>query len=291
MNKLEPETIGEPADLRLQEIQASLRRLERQDWWLWCAAIVVMLLLSVALISLSFPVLMKEYDAFFQFHLSLAVRGLIGLVLLFSVYTIYQQILIKRLRRQLAQQMGLAAKLYFRSEEFQQLAMRDPLTGLYNRRFAEQRLAVEVSRSRRKGYPFAVLVLDLNDLKQINDRYGHSAGDFVLKEFAERLKTIRVSDLAVRTGGDEFMVILPECNRGQVECVLARLAHLEVDFRGHKIPMTFSAGWADYQASEEPEQLLERADQALYADKQAKKGRKDPIKSPAFPDQHSGTQQ
>ena len=278
MDRLEQQLPEDSSAILLQDIRASLRRLERRDWWLWWAAVVVMLLLTVAVVSLSIPALLKEQDSFSQFHLQQAVRGLVGLVLLFNTYTIYQQILIKRLRRQLAEQIDAIAHLELRAQEFHNLSLLDPLTGLYNRRFAEQRLSEEVARSRRHGNPLTVLALDLNDFKQINDRYGHPAGDLVLKAFAERLRKVsRGSDLAVRLGGDEFLVLLPECRPDQVRHLLPRLGPLEVDFHGKKIPVTFSAGWAGYQFDERPEQLLERADQALYADKRAAKQGVPPI--------------
>ena len=276
MNTLEPPLPETPAGTPVDEIQASLRRIERHDWWLWCAAVVVMLLLTVAVISLSVPWIQKEESSFFQFHLQLAVRGLVGLVLLFNIYGIYQQILIKRLRRQLVQQMEMTAKFLTRAEEFRKLATLDPLTGLYNRRFAEQRLAAEVARCQRQGHALTLLLLDLNEFKQINDRYGHSGGDLVLKRFAESLnEVLRVSDLAVRMGGDEFMVLLPDCRPEELPYLLARLSPLEVDLRGQKIHVTFAAGWVGYQSGELPEHLLERADQALYADKQTGKDRAD----------------
>ena len=81
------------------------------------------------------------------------MRGLVGLVLLFNTYTIYQQVLIKRLRRQLSEQLEVMGRLKTRADESQRLATIDPLTGLYNRRFAEQRLAAEASRSQRHGHP------------------------------------------------------------------------------------------------------------------------------------------
>ena len=255
----------------MQRIRQSLARLERQDWWLWSAAVVVMLLLTVAVVSMSLPALMSDPYSFFQFHLEQAVRGLVGLVLLFNIYTIYQQVLIKRLRGQLASQIEMLASLRLRANEYHKLAMVDPLTGLYNRRFAELRLAAEVDRSKRYGHPLTVLVLDLNDFKQINDRYGHLAGDVVLKEFGNRLcRSIRVSDLAVRMGGDEFLVILPECPAEQIPGLLTRMANLEVNFRGTTIPVRFSAGIAGFGPLETAEQMLERADQALYAHKSEK---------------------
>jgi diguanylate cyclase (GGDEF)-like protein len=256
----------------MQEIQESLRRLERRDWWLWWGAVVVMLVLTLAVVSLSVPSLIRETDQYFQLNLSLAVRSLVALVLLFNVYTIYQQVLIKRLRVQMAEHVEIMTRLKVRAEEFHKLATLDPLTGLYNRRLAEQRLEGEVSRSQRYGHPLTILAFDLNGFKQINDRYGHAAGDLVLREFAQRLNSaIRVSDLAVRMGGDEFLVLLPECMPQQVQSLLERLRGIEVDCRGQRIPVTYSAGWAGYEPGETAEQMLERADQALYADKRAKK--------------------
>ncbi len=261
-----------PTQGRLEEIQASLRKLERRDWWLWILAIVVMLLLTLAVISLSFPNLLKVEDPFFQFGLNQAVRGLVALVLLFNTYTIYQQVMVKRVRRQLSQQLEAMGRLQVRAEEYHKQATIDALTGLYNRRFGEQRLEAEADRSRRHGRPLTVLALDLNNFKKINDRYGHPAGDLVLKEFSARLNgTIRVSDQAMRMGGDEFMVLLPECPSEQVQAMLSRLRPLEVEYQGHKIPVTFSAGWVSYESGETTEQFLERADRTLYADKQARK--------------------
>ncbi len=257
---------------RLEEIQASLKKLERRDWWLWVMAIIVMLMLTVAVVSLSFPGLLKVDDPFFQFSLNQSVRGLVGLVLLFNTYTVYQQVLIKRLRRQLSEQLEVMGRLKIRGDEFHRLATVDPLTGLYNRRFAEQRLSAEASRSKRYGHPLTVVTFDLNSFKQINDQYGHPVGDQVLKEFAERLNSaIRVSDYAVRMGGDEFLVILPECPADQVQGLFQRLGEIEVNHNGHRIPVTFSAGWVGYETDESPEHFLERADQLLYADKRIKK--------------------
>jgi diguanylate cyclase (GGDEF)-like protein len=259
------------AEHRSQEIRRSLRRIERHDWWLWGYAFLVILSLTAAVVALSISVLTRPDEPFFQFHIGQSVRGLVGVVLLFNVYTIYQQTQLKGLRRQLAEQIEIAAKQHLRAEEFLKLAMLDPLTDLHNRRFAEERLAAEVIRSQRHGHSLAVLMLDLNDFKQINDRYGHFAGDLALKEFASRLiKAIRGSDLAVRIGGDEFLVILPECQFGQVQQVLARLKPLEINLHGKKISFSFSAGWTDYQPGEPPEELLERADAALYVEKHHK---------------------
>jgi diguanylate cyclase (GGDEF)-like protein len=269
---MHPESAIETGMEEMQRIRRSLERLERHDWWLWSAAVVVMLLLTVAVVSMSLPTLMADPHSFFQFHLEQSVRGLVGLVLIFNLYTVYQQVLIKRLRAQLAEQIQLMAGLRLRANEYHQLAMVDSLTGLYNRRFAEQRLIAEVDRSKRYGHPLTVLLIDLDDFKQINDKHGHLAGDLVLKEFGQRLsRFVRVSDVPVRMGGDEFMVVLPECSADQIPGLLRRLAGLQVEYRGTSIPVCFSAGAAGFNAHESPEEMLERADQALYARKSGEK--------------------
>lgn len=256
---------------QLQQIEIArknLKGLERRDWWLWWSAVTVMLLLTLAVVTVSLPNILRESDRVFQLNLSLAVHGLVALVLLFNTYTIYQQWLIKRLRTQTAQHLEILSRLRIRAEEFQQLATRDSLTGLSNRRLGEERLAAEAARSERHGHPLSVLLLDLNRFKGINDRYGHAAGDLVLQAFAARLnKVIRASDLAARLGGDEFLLILPECPPDRIPLLLNRLGQLEVQWKGEKLKVASAAGWAGYQKGETPAQLIERADRILYANK------------------------
>ena len=248
-----------------KELREERRRIDRRDWWVRSYSIFVILLLTFAVISLTLPAVLNGEETFFNIKLTEAVFGLITLILLLNVYTIYQEILIKRLRRQLVEKQD-------HSHILRNLAMIDPLTGLYNRRFAEQRLATEVARSEHRGHPLTVLTLDLNNFKEINDTYGHPAGDQVLQEFASRLnKVIRGSDLAVRLGGDEFLVVLPECTLEQLKLVLERLQSFELDWQGQKIPVSFSAGWKDYKMGDRPDEMLAGADQALYTSKRASK--------------------
>jgi diguanylate cyclase len=263
---------------RNQEIQRDLRRLGRNDWSLWALAILVILSLTAAVASLSLSIISEPNEPFYEFHISQSVRGLVGLVLVFSVYTLYQQVQLRRTRGRLGEQIAIAAQQQLRAEEFLKLAMVDPLTGLHNRRYAQERLATEIARAQRHQSSLTVLTLDLNDFKRINDRYGHPAGDLALQRFAERLsRAIRGSDLAVRMGGDEFVVLLPECPLGQVQAVLKRLSPLEIEVEGEKVFFGFSAGWTEYRAGETPEQLLKRADHSLYADKQNRKREPQPV--------------
>jgi diguanylate cyclase (GGDEF)-like protein len=250
---------------RDQELAREFEKIEKRDWWVWGYSIFVVLLLAFAGIAFSLPAVRRGAETIFKINMVDAVLGLVALVVLFNIYAVSQEILIKRLRRQLAEKQG-------HSDLLRNLAMVDPLTGLYNRRFAEQRLAAEVARSERKGHPLTILTLDLDNFKKINDVCGHPAGDLVLQEFAARLNNvIRGGDLAVRLGGDEFLVLLPECTSQQLQLVLGRLGSLEVDWHGQEIPITFSAGWKQYVVGERPEEMLARADELLYARKRASK--------------------
>src|SRR5258706_4156235 len=275
-----PNTASERA--RDQELAREFKKIEKRDWWVWGYSIFVVVFLACVVIAFSLPAVWHGAETILNIDIKITdvVFGLIVLVVLFNVYAVSQAILIKRLRRQLAEKQG-------HSDLLRNLAMVDPLTGLYNRRFAEQRLAAEVARSERKGHPLTELTLDLNRFQQINDTFGHSAGDQVLQEFAARLnKVIRGADLAVRLGGDEFLVLLPECTLPQLQLVLGRLGSLEVDWQGQKIPVTFSAGWKQYEMGERPEEMLARADELLYSRKRAGK-----VTPPLADDHHQAPEQ
>lgn len=253
------------ATARDQALAREFQRMQRRDWWLWGYSIFVLLLLTSAVTVFFLPAVRRGAETIFKIRMVDIVFGLIALVVLFNVYAVSQAILIRRLRRQLAEKQG-------HSDLLRNLAMVDPLTGLNNRRFAEQRLAAEVARSERKGHPLTILTLDLNNFKEINDTYGHPAGDLVLQKFATHLNNvIRGGDLAVRLGGDEFLVLLPECTSQQLQLVLGRLGSLQVDWNGQEIPITFSAGWKQYELGERPEEMLARADELLYVRKRAGK--------------------
>src|SRR5580704_17086366 len=150
---------------RTQEIRRGLQILAQHDWSLWGTAVVVILSLTAAVGSFSIWITSEPKDPFYEFHVSQSVRGLLGLVLLFSVYTLYQQLQLKRIRGQLAEQIDVAGQEQKRAEEFLKLAILDPLTGLHNRRFAEERLAAEISRAQRYRSSLTVLMMDLDNFK------------------------------------------------------------------------------------------------------------------------------
>lgn len=266
----------------LEETRQRLKNLESRDWWLWGTAVTILLLIASALFVLQLPGLLHEKELPQSQDLNLAVRALFVLVALFSGSAIYQQVAIKRLRGRMASQIGMIAALEARAEVFEKLAILDPLTGLFNRRFATDHLPSEIARAERQGYPFTLLMIDLDGFKQINDVYGHAAGDMALREFAHALKkSVRSSDLPVRMGGDEFMVLLPECRSYSVPEALARLKGLTVQHNGSEFPLKFSAGWAEWRPGETPEQLVDRTDHAVYTDKRTGKAAEQVLRAEA----------
>jgi diguanylate cyclase (GGDEF)-like protein len=244
---------------------------------MWSSAVMVTLLLTLGIASFAFPGLLSQDDGLYTLQLNLALRGLVGLVLLFNVYTVYQQLQIQRIQHKLSDQVEALGKIEVRTEEVYKLAALDVLTGLYNRRSGEQRLAEEISRAQRHDRPLTILLFDLDGLKDVNDKFGHAAGDEMIRRFAEYLSSaIRGSDLAVRLGGDEFLVLLPECKLEDVRHILNRLKDKKIESSGQSIPITFSAGWSNFRLGESSEALLKRADDALYVNKRASKERNMP---------------
>src|SRR5207249_9305662 len=156
----------------------------------------------------------------------------------------------------------------------QQRAAVDALTGLASFRVLRDRLATEVARGHRTGEHFAVLFLDLDNFKRVNDQFGHEAGNAVLKETARRCSAhIRLTDLAGRYGGDEFVVVLvgtgEEGARGVAEKIRAAVEEVGVGMGYPKGLVTASIGIAEYRSEKKDEDVLVAADRALYRAKAA----------------------
>ncbi len=188
---------------------------------------------------------------------------------------------LERLARENAQLRREIARL----EVYRAMAYRDPLTGLWNRRYFEDRLQEELSRSRRAGPQrrFSLMAIDLDDFKRVNDLHGHAGGDAVLREVGEFLIAhLRNHDIACRTGGDEFTVILPDLSAADSGNLVERLqaaratANLSVS-----VPIALSIGTASWpEAGDSMDELLAHADQAMYAAKRLHKTEQQPAAAP-----------
>ncbi len=160
------------------------------------------------------------------------------------------------------------------------LAITDPLTGLFNRRRFADVLRREVAVTRRYKNSLALLMIDLDHFKVINDRFGHDAGDEVLRAIAAALSSgLREVDLAARYGGEEFAIIMPHTTKANAEIVARRIAaqigSLVHEFQGEKVSLTASLGIADVADLSEPsaENLVKASDIALYEAKRAGRNR------------------
>jgi len=160
-----------------------------------------------------------------------------------------------------------AAALLDANRKLEELSQRDPLTGLFNRRYLMKRLDDELTR-RRRGHPLVVLMLDLDHFKRVNDEAGHAQGDVLLAEVGDALgKSVRATDVVGRYGGDEFVVLLPDTDAERAKIIAERivLSVREVGLAFMPMPgVTASAGMAIATVEDDARALLARADQAAY---------------------------
>jgi diguanylate cyclase (GGDEF)-like protein len=177
------------------------------------------------------------------------------------------------LLEELAIRAGPAIENARRFQEARQLADLDALTGLHNYRFFHETLAREVSRAQRYNRSLSLVVFDIDDFKAVNDRIGHLAGDTVLAEAAQRVRSVvRSADIACRVGGDEFAVILPESTIADAEALYRRLQGAMAGWRGEAEHLHLSAGIAEFEPDDDAVSFFKRADEALYRAKGAGKG-------------------
>ena len=193
-----------------------------------------------------------------------AVHLLFAIIILAAVGTLTARMAAIRARMR-AQKADLQHAL----EQIRLLATRDELTGLSNRRHMNELMAIEKARQRRTGQPMSVALLDIDFFKRINDTYGHTGGDLVLKTFAQLTRdSLRTTDVMGRWGGEEFLLMLPDTTATDaaacVERMRKQLARLSADAIAPGLRVTFSAGVADVTSTDELETAIERADQAMY---------------------------
>ena len=195
-----------------------------------------------------------------QYYIILSAIGI--LTLIFAIFRFISQMFIKEIKESEQQLMDMAS--------------RDFLTGLLNRREAFRRIGEEVSRSSRSGKPISFIMIDIDHFKQINDTYGHSTGDFVLKELSRHLKEImRDYDIVCRYGGEEFLVVTPEATREKAQELAERIRNMAMQLviplstEMKKVDITVSAGVALMIEGENFEKVLTRTDAALYRAKES----------------------
>lgn len=261
-----------PGETILSRVAQQLAHLEKRDWELWLVVVVTGVLVGAGLLAIAFPAaFVNQEHVEFQFRVSkTAFLGLLVLLILFNTYVVSRRIELRRLRQQLIS-TSLQGEL-IRLQSFT-----DPLTEVYNRRSLDEMAGRYISRARRFKNPLTFLVVDVDRFKDVNTRFGHLTGDFVLAEIAFVLKSsVRGSDAVVRYGGDEFVLILGESSAEGAVCVIDRINKYMDDWNraGHLegTSITLSIGIAEWTDGKTLDEVLDAADQQMYSTKAKQAG-------------------
>jgi diguanylate cyclase (GGDEF)-like protein len=252
----------ESETFRAQQAESGLQQLGRSEWWLWLSALLVTVLSATAFVLTAIPSYFRHSEHFYEIRSDQARWGILCLLLLFNGWLVYRQWKFRRRRRELSRGDAGCRVLTAQIPESPSI---DMVTGLHTRAFIEQQLGKEIARAKRQKNSLSLATIHLDEFAEIAKRYGPSVTDAALKELAQRLKkACRGSDFAVRLANDDFLLVLPECDLGEVKIVLNRLGSLEIVCSGLKVDLAYTTGWVDYQPGDLPSDLLERATQLLH---------------------------
>jgi diguanylate cyclase (GGDEF)-like protein len=256
-----------PAETILARLSRELTLLEKRDWELWGIVSLTGVLAAAALLALLLPAaFLRDDNIHFQITVSrpLAI-GLFVLLALLNTYLVTRRFEVRRLREEVI-------STTLQKQLIEQQSFTDPLTEIYNRRSLEEITGRFIAHARRQRKPLTLMMVDLDNFKQVNTRFGHLTGDLVLSEFASLLKaSIRGSDAAVRYGGDEFVIILADTKATEAERVIERIsAHLVEWNRAGNLKdfeLTVSVGITEWQDGQTLDEMLDCADRKMYEDK------------------------
>ncbi len=268
--QVEPSIKSESIFSRLSQ---QLTALEKRDFEQWVIVVGTGILVGAGLVAILFPsAILSKGTVHFEIAVSRELfLGLIALLALFNTYMITSRLRLRRTR-------GQVISTAIQSELLRLQSFSDPLTEVYNRRALDDMMQKYTRRAERLKNPLSFLMIDVDYFREINSRFGHTTGDFVLLEVATILKSaVRGSDAVIRYGGDEFLIILADAPLVDAGLVMSRIERYVQDWNqsGHlkNFELSLSVGASQWAPGKTPDQIMNEADQHMYAAKgRTKKG-------------------
>lgn len=252
-------------------VTQQLAALEKRDWELWIIVCFAGFVVGIGLLALIAPAAFVSQD---EVHLQVTVSrqlvvGLFVLVTLLNSYLITRRLDLRRTRQKLISST-------IQNELVRLQSFTDPLTEVYNRRSLEDMAGRFISHARRLENALTFMLIDVDKFKQVNTRFGHLTGDFVLAEVATLLRSsVRGSDAVVRYGGDEFLIILADTGALGAGRVVQRIRKYLLDWNGaghlDGFELNVSVGVSEWSDGRTLDEMLDASDRAMYAEKSSSK--------------------
>lgn len=251
----------------LSKLSDQLALLERRDFEQWIILVGTGILMGAGMVALLFPsAILGHGTVHFEISVSRELfLALIALLFFFNTYMFSVRLKLRRTRREVI-------SMAIHNELLRLQSFSDPLTEVYNRRSLDDMLKKYTSRADRLNKPLSLLMVDVDHFREINSRYGHTTGDFVLVEVATILRSaVRGSDAVIRYGGDEFLLVLADAPLQDVGVITSRIERYVQDWNqaGHlkDFQLVLSTGAAAWTTGKIIEEVMDEADSQMYAAK------------------------
>lgn len=256
-----------PEETPEQNDRLEILQTQRRDWQLWSVLVLGFGLVGIAITL--YLLLQAPSSAWSPQGVAQLVPpllfGVLSLLVLVNYYVAQKEAVIQGLQQELISQK-------IEAELSRELALLDPVTEVYNRRYLRVILSKEISRVKRYGKGLAVMLVDITGFRRVNESLGHTGGDVVLRQIAQLLQgKIRNSDIIVRFGGDEFLLVLPDTDDAGVHLLAGRLKESLREWNRRsgmtEFALRFAIGVARYSSERPVDEILKLAEQRMLQDK------------------------